>query len=372
MDLLEEEGGSGGLVAAAGPEKGAAGDIGQAKSPYKGKKFPSPRAHPKARGFSGAFSVAKRSGPLRRLLTRSPLCLSLQHLIENHLRARVVKKEVETLRAKRDQLYSSWQDVRKSCRMLREQNRDLEDEVLDKGHMILLGLEMKLAVERRKQDLKKGEKPPQEAYKLEVSLAQASQKRAYARMIRERRTADRTCHAEIAVESKYKQALGKYEEATTLLSWRMAHGCFHHGLSHYCVRVTKWCGQGTKVHPCNAQAELTADSESKAKDKKRSGRRLLHEGEEGAAGDGEDAAKRSLARADFVPVETVLAARAALQHAAWPAERSCFATEQGKRHCATVEDWLRLPGIGHDDAVGPFPAAAFLPASIEIRDEGGG
>merc|ERR1711964_659490 len=68
---------------------------------------------------------------------------------------------------------------------------------------------------------------------------------------------DEVCKRQQKVEAKYREFLGKYEKASVHLQWRLAHGCFHHGLGHYCVKVKQWCGHGQSTHPCAVEANLS-------------------------------------------------------------------------------------------------------------------
>lgn len=171
-----------------------------------------------------------------------------------------LKGDEKALLAARDKLYIQWHTMRKNCRLLREQTRDLEQDVLAEGHMTLLALEMKLAVEKRAVDVADGETPPQDQYKKEVSRNQVAQSASYKVMLKNRRLTEKVCATELELEGKYKRTAGDYHRASTQLKWRLAHGCFHHGLAHYCVRVKRWCGKGQATHPCEAEAEMTNES----------------------------------------------------------------------------------------------------------------
>merc|ERR1711935_662367 len=258
------------------------------------------------------------------------------------------------LAANRDKLFKDWREMRTNCRYMRQQNRDFEEEILAEGHMILLALEMKLAVEKRPNDMAEGEVPPQNQYRAEMAKSQASQKASYDAMITNRHAADKVCEMVVTLEGKYKNALGRYEEASVHLKWRLAHGCFHHGLAHYCVRVTKWCGQGKDSHPCTATAEMSADTlgEEQKSEEKKAGRRLLQQ----------NTAQMTMP----VPIDILTAAKQAIKEAAWPEEKSCF-DKNGMKHCAIVNGWLRHPGMDREGkAHGNLPREAFIPQSVTL------
>jgi hypothetical protein len=275
-------------------------------------------------------------------------------LIESSETAQQLKSKVKQLGVNRDKLFTEWRQMRTNCRLMRQQNRDFEEEILAEGHMILLALEMKLAVEKRPNDLAEGEVPPQNQYKEEVKKSQASQKASYQAMLTNRHTADKVCEMEAQLEGQYKVALGRYEEASVHLKWRLAHGCFHHGLAHYCVRVTKWCGKGKDSHPCQALAQMSSlEQEGKADMKNTAGRRLLAHG---------NAAEVEMP----VPIETLTAAKTAVKEAAWPQEKSCY-DKNGVRHCAIVDGWLRHPGMNREGNMhGTLPRDAFIPQSVKL------
>jgi len=245
----------------------------------------------------------------------------------------------------RDRVWKQWHSLRNTCRLLREQNRDFEQEVLDDGHILLLALEMKIDVES--ENAEPNEAPPQNKYKQEIKKQQISQKKNYQAMTQNRRTADTVCSREKELEDKYKELMGQYRRVNLHLRWRLAHGCFHHGLAHYCVHVKKWCSKEDRNHPCVAEAAL------------------------GSPGDDVDVnavgieSANTLLQMDVVDddtVDTIGAAQAAIGKAAWPADRSCFWYDD-RKHCSVVKKWMRHPDVA--DAV--LNRDAFIPHTIEIH-----
>jgi hypothetical protein len=286
-----------------------------------------------------------------------------QGLVEKKRSVSQLAHDVQNIRRKRDRYWKQWHSMTTACRLLREQNRDFEEEVLTYGHMILLSLEMKMAVEKKK-TLNQNQSLPQNEYKSLISSQQIAQKKRYKEMLRNRQTADRVCFKEKKLRTMYKAYIGRYQRANLHLRWRMARGCFHHGTAHYCVSVKKWCGKGSNTHPCVAKAALmsgatedsaVADKESKViKAKKLSQREresLFH-------------SSMNLLQMS-APAEAVSAASLALQHTTWPTEKSCFSHQQ-KQHCSFVKKWIRHPGLTPNHA-GILPGHAFLPQSIEVH-----
>jgi hypothetical protein len=163
------------------------------------------------------------------------------------------------------------------------------------------------------------------------------------------------CATELELESKYKEAAGKSQKAKIQLKWQLAHGCFHHGLAHYCVRVTRWCGKGQATHPCKAEAAMTNDSDENSSSQT-AGRRLL-----------KDSFPETLNMP--VPSDTVAASRKAIEQAAWPQREKCF-QHKNKSLCAIVNDWLRHPGMDQEGRQhGSLPSEAFLPQRITLTTE---
>merc|ERR1711964_327692 len=76
---------------------------------------------------------------------------------------------------------------------------------------------------------------------------------------------DEVCKRQQKVEAKYREFLGKYEKASVHLQWRLAHGCFHHGMGHFCVKVKQWCGHGANTHPCSVETSMKTPNLQKPK-----------------------------------------------------------------------------------------------------------
>lgn len=259
---------------------------------------------------------------------------------------------LERIGRERDEYWNQWHSMRTTCRLLREQNRDFQEEILTDGHMILLGLEMKITVEKQSSLLAEGEALPQNKYKEQIKNEQEAQKTSHSSMIANRQVADKVCLREQQLKTKYRQLMGQYKEANLHLRWRLAHGCFLHRSAHYCVRVKKWCGKEHNANPCEAEAVLGSRLDT-----------TQHQDARGETsqkyGHFSDLAMNMLQMP--APQEVVQSAKVAVQLAVWPQREMCFRV-LGHLQCSSVKSWIRHPDLAHTTV----PGQAFLPHKIEI------
>lgn len=199
-------------------------------------------------------------------------------------------------------------------------------------------------------------------------------KKSYYRdMIANRRHTDGVCQKQKQLRDKYKEYVGRYDKASMHLRWRLAHGCFYHGLGHYCAQVSQWCGSGQNTHPCQSKAVISPPPQEAQSQQLKptntstsSSNASSNTSSNATAGlmPPSSSAVSFLQLPPAAPHHTINVMKIALKRAAWPQRNFCFHHKK-MQHCVKVLTWLRNPGVGLH---GTAPSQrAFLPDSLTVN-----
>jgi len=237
------------------------------------------------------------------------------------------------MREQRDTLWKSYLAAKENCRVLRAYNKDLEDEVLAKGRMIVLALEVKSD---------SGKTDDAE----DKSMKQA-QKSLYSMMIANREAGTEVCQEQKRANTKYMMLVRNFAQVELSLKVRLAHGCFFSGESHYCLSVKTWCGKGADTHPCVTEVKATPEAAHEATPEAIPVASPEAATPEAATQDAAtpDAATPEAASPALSMIEisegAVIAAKRAIDNAVWPTQNQPCFSDSSARHCAEVTSWVR-------------------------------